>query len=460
MNTARRTLLALSIASASPLALAEATSQAFLPLTPKANSAQAQSEGFLEGQAVSGSTRNFFAQERTKRDTRFSIIKADGTRESTSLRETWTQGTILDYTSGFTQGTVGVAVQAAAYNEIALQQGHGRIAGGGNRTLTDSNGDAVEQWSKLGLGNVKFRVSNSTLTAGRQDMDTPMIATIGNRALPSSFEGVSLHVDEHENLSVDLASFDRVSPRTEQSLTKFVAEYGDRSQTVDRVDTLGFNYQPLQSLQSSFYATRAQDLWNQYYLGLTHKLGDTSTLGLTTALNYYKTRDEGAAKLGAIDNDTYSLAFTGTHQAHSLTLAYQEVAGNEYFDYLHETNGIFLANSLLSDFNGPNEKSLQLAYGLDMAKYGVPGLKFSLYTARGWDIDGTNYKGSGYGDVRAMDGETHYEYGVGSSYVVQSGPFRATAIKGTYTAHRASANQVDGSLNELRIVTTIPFTLL
>jgi hypothetical protein len=37
------------------------------------------------------------------------------------------------------------------------------------------------------------------------------------------------------------------------------------------------------------------------------------------------------------------------------------VNGNEYFDYLHETNGIYLANSLLSDFNGPNEKSLQIS---------------------------------------------------------------------------------------------------
>ncbi len=51
--------------------------------------------------------------------------------------------------------------------------------------------------------------------------------------------------------------------------------------------------------------------------------------------------------------------------------------GNEYFDYLHETNGIYLANSLTSDFNGPNEKSFQIAYAINMAEYGVPGLKFN-----------------------------------------------------------------------------------
>jgi hypothetical protein len=29
-----------------------------------------------------------------------------------------------------------------------------------------------------------------------------------------------------------------------------------------------------------------------------------------------------------------------------------------------------------------------------MAPYGVPGLKFNLYNARGWGIDGTHYRGT------------------------------------------------------------------
>lgn len=188
-------------------------------------------------------------------------------------------------------------------------------------------------------------------------------------------------------------------------------------------------------------------------------LGDSAVVSLTTGLNYYKTRDTGARKMGQIDNDAGSLSLTATHQAHSLTFAYQQINGNEYFDYLHETNGIFLANSLLSDFNGPNEKSFQVAYGLNMAQYGVPGLKFNVYTARGWGIDGTHYTGTAY-DVKNMDGEHHYEYGVGTSYVIQSGSLKDTSVRATYTAHRASANQADGSLDELRIVTTIPFNIL
>lgn len=459
MRPITTTALALSVSAFSALAQAEPASQAFFPLSLKASSEQAEASGFFEGQSLTGSTRNWYARERATRAPLWQYSKSDGSRHDTHSRDNWVQGTILNYSSGFTQGTVGFATEVATYNAIALERGRAAIAGPNNRTLTHSDGDPIGQWSKAGLANIKARISNTTLTVGRQSLDTPMIAYIGNRALPSSFQGVSLHSAEFDNLSFDLGSFDRVSPRTEQSLSKFRSEYGAAGVETDRASTAGVNYQPFKSLTTSLYATKVDDFWNQYYFGANHVLGDSAVLSLTTGLNYYKTVDEGSKKMGEIDNDTYSLSFGLTHQAHTLTASWQQVNGNEYFDYLHETNGIYLANSLLSDFNGPNEKSLQLSYVLNMAPYGVPGLKFNLYNARGWGIDGTHYRGNAY-NVRGMDGETHYEWGIGTSYAVQSGPLKDTSIRATYTAHRASKAQADGSLDELRIVTTIPFNIL
>ncbi|MBH3427286.1 OprD family porin [Pseudomonas alkylphenolica] len=459
MKLTTTAVLALSITGLPALAQADAVSQDFIPLSVKDTSAQADATGFIDGQRLGGSTRNWYARERATRAPLFKYYKSDGSRHDSHSRDNWVQGTILNYSSGFTQGTVGVATEVAAYNAIALEQGRAAVAGPNNRTLTHSDGDVIDQWSKLGLANVKARFSNTTLTAGRQSIDTPVIAFIGNRALPSSFEGVSLHSTEFDNLSFDLGTFDRLSTRTEQGTSKFVAEYGDRAFEADHVNIAGANYQPLKSLRTSLYVSNVEDLWNQYYLGATHELGDSAVLSLTTGLNYYKTRDEGKSKLGEIDNDTYSLSLGLTHQAHSLTFAYQQVNGNEYFDYLHDTNAIYLANSLLSDFNGPNEKSVQIGYVLNMAQYGVPGLKFNLYNARGWGIDGTHYNGTGY-DVKNLDGENHYEWGVGTSYAVQSGYLKDSTVRATYTAHRASKNQADGSLDELRIVTTIPFNIL
>lgn len=453
------TALAVSIGTLSATAQADTQSQEYVPFSLKSSSEQEQAKGFIDGQSLSGSTRNWYARERATRAPLFKYYKSDGSRHDSHSRDNWVQGTILNYSSGFTQGTVGFAVEAAGYNAIALEQGRAAVAGPNNRTLTHSDGDPVGQWSKMGLANVKARLSNTTLTVGRQSVDTPMIAYIGNRALPSSFQGAFLHSAEFENLSLDLGTFDRVSPRTEQSLSKFRSEYSATGVETDRASTAGINYQPLKSLSTSFYATKVEDFWNQYYVGASHVLGDSAVLSLSTGLNYYKTVDAGSKQMGEIDNDTYSVSFGLTHQAHTLSASWQQVNGNEYFDYLHETNGIFLANSLLSDFNGPNEKSLQISYVLNMAQYGVPGLKFNLYNARGWGIDGTHYKGTAY-DVRGMDGETHYEWGIGTSYAVQSGALKDTSIRATYTAHRASKAQADGSLDELRIVTTIPFNIL
>ncbi|WP_409276639.1 OprD family porin [Pseudomonas defluvii] len=459
MRRTKNAVLALSLSSLSTLALAEPISQAFVPVTVKSTSDQNEAKGFIEGQSLSGSTRNWYAHERATRGPLWKYYKRDGSRHDTHSRNNWVQGTIINYTSGFTEGTVGFSTEVAAYNAIALEQGRAAVAGPNNRTLTHSDGEVIGQWSKMGLANLKARVSNTTLTAGRQSIDTPVIAYIGNRALPSSFQGVSLHSAEFDNLSFDAGTFDRVSTRTEQGQSKFRSEYGDSNQYTDRISMAGVNYQPLKSLNTSLYLSNVEDLWNQYYFGATHELGDSALLSLSTGLNYYKTRDEGKRKLGEIDNDTYSLSLGLTHQAHKLSVSYQQVNGNEYFDYLHDTNAIFLANSLLSDFNGPNEKSLQVAYTLNMAGYGVPGLKFNIYNARGWGIDGTHYTGTGY-DVRGLEGENHYEYGIGSSYTVQSGSLKDATVRATYTAHRASKAQADGSLDEFRVVTTIPFNIL
>ncbi|MBH2036869.1 MAG: OprD family porin [Pseudomonadales bacterium] len=471
MKLSSTALLALAISSITATAYAETQSQEFTPVSVNTKSAQAEATGFVEGQSISGTTRNWYANEQLKRGGKFAY-KKDGVSTPTDRRINWVQGTIIKYNSGFTEGTVGFSTEVAAYNAIALERDRENLASnnggapgtrpgaGNNRTLTKEGGDAQGQWSKLGLANVKARISNTTLTAGRMNFSSPQVDVIGNRALPSSFEGIAIHSEELNNLSFDLATFDRNSPRTEESLSKFRSEYGSIDAEADHVNTAGITYTPFASLTTSLWGTQAEDLWNQYYFGASHVLGDSSVLSLTTGLNYYKTVDEGKKLLGEIDNDTYSLSLGLTHRAHSLTFSYQEVNGNEYFDYLHETNGIYLANSLLSDFNGPNEKSFQIAYGLNMAEYGVPGLKFNIYQARGWGIDGTHYKGGGYDGVQAMDGETHYEYGIGAAYAVQSGPLKATAIRATYTAHRASENQADGSINEFRLVTTIPFNIL
>jgi len=451
------TILASSLVSSA--AISAPVDQTFTTTQIKEDKAQASANGFTHGQKLGGTTRNFWAHVRSDRNTYFQIPNKQGESKPTRLAATWVQGTILEYQSGFTQGTIGFATQAAVYNQIALERGHGQLAGGVNRTLVDSDGDAVGQWSKLGLGNIQARISNTTLTIGRQNIYTPVLEVNAVLSLPSSFEGISLHSEELSNLSFDLGTFDRISPYTQQSLRRFGTEYGNPQATTGHVNIAGMTYTPSQALKAEWFASRVEDIWTQHFLGITHELGDPDNLSMNSSFSYYRTRDQGQARLGLIDNDTYSLGLSLQHQNHTLNVGWQQVGGNEPFDYLGETDAIHLANTLVTDFNGPNEKSLAFSYSVNMAPYGIPGLSLMAYTARGWGIDGTHYQGSGY-DVRAMDGEKHTESGFIANYVIQSGPLRDTRFFFLYGTNRASENQADGTMTETRLVTTIPFDFL
>ncbi|WP_373323511.1 OprD family outer membrane porin, partial [Metapseudomonas otitidis] len=137
-----------------------------IPAVDKPVKGQAGATGFIEGQSLTLSTRNFAAREQMKDSFGFTIPKDDGPQRTHS-RRAWVQGTQLKYSSGYTQGTIGFGLDVAAFNAINLERGKGRIGGGGNRTLADSNGHGVEEWSKLGIANVRLRVSNTELKAGR-----------------------------------------------------------------------------------------------------------------------------------------------------------------------------------------------------------------------------------------------------------------------------------------------------
>lgn len=75
----------------------------YIPITLKGSSEQEQASGFIDGQSLSGSTRNWYARERAARAPLWKYYKSDGTRHDTHSRENWVQGTILNYSSGFTR---------------------------------------------------------------------------------------------------------------------------------------------------------------------------------------------------------------------------------------------------------------------------------------------------------------------------------------------------------------------
>ena len=73
-----------------------------------------------------------------------------------SRTEEWAQGFMLNYQSGFTEGTVGFGVDALGLLGIRLDSGDGRHVG--SSMIPDDGKGAAEQWSRFGA-TAKMRVA-------------------------------------------------------------------------------------------------------------------------------------------------------------------------------------------------------------------------------------------------------------------------------------------------------------
>ncbi len=75
MKLSSTAILALAISSVTATAYAEPQSQAYTPVTVNEKSAQSEATGFVEGQSISGTTRNWYANEQLQRGAKFSLQK-------------------------------------------------------------------------------------------------------------------------------------------------------------------------------------------------------------------------------------------------------------------------------------------------------------------------------------------------------------------------------------------------
>lgn len=407
-------------------------------------------EGFVEGSSLKLINRNFYFN----RDFR---SRGDGlfNGRQQSYREEWAQGFQGFFSSGYTQGTVGVGVDAHALLGVKLDSGGG--TSGTNLLPLDSQRQADDNYSAAGAA-LKLRAFNTELKLGDLFPITPVFQRGDGRLLPQSFRGVSL-----QNASIDsliLQGGHLHSARNKASSNhdgEMTTEYGGT--TYGSASYFGGDYEFAGGTLLSLYQAQFEDVWNQTYLSLGHQfsLSDESILAL--GANLYRTRDEGSARAGEIDTDSWSAYASLRLGAHRFMVAHQRIDGDQPFDYLGDGDSIYLANSVLySDFNSPNERSWQLRYDFDMAALGVPGLSFMTRYLRGTDIDNSKVDPNGAYAYYAVlgDGGKHWERDIEVKYVVQGGPAKDLSVAVQQTIHRANAAQADGDVDQVRIITQYP----
>ncbi|MEE9100413.1 MULTISPECIES: OprD family porin [Pseudomonas] len=413
---------------------------------------QADAKGFVDDAKFDVLLRNYYYDH-------------DGKNGFSDNRD-WTQGILANFSSGYTQGTVGFGVDAFGYLGLKLDAGGGRT-GTGNLPV-DNHGDPEDDYGKAGAA-LKVRLSKTELKFGDMQPVAPVFAAGGSRLIPQTASGFNLLSSEIAGLDLEAGHFTAgTSPITTSHDGGLYATYANVE--ADSVDYVGGKYAITDNLNASLYGSEFEDIWRQYYANVNYlqPLGNDQSLGLD--FNIYRTTDYGQAKAGEISNTTWSLAAAYSFlQAHTVTLAFQKVNGDTPFDYVgFGDNGagaggdsIFLANSVqFSDFNGPGERSWQVRYDLAMDTYGVPGLSFMTRYINGSNIDGTHADPNGqYVGLYGEDGK-HHETDFEAKYVVQSGPVKDMSFRLRQAFHRANSDQGESDNNELRLIVDYPLSIL
>ena len=399
-------------------------------------SAQDESKGFVEDSTFNVKTRMLYMN----RDFKNENLKTSPSGERQGYREETGIGMHAIFESGFTQGTIGVGVDAFGLGSIKLDSGRGRTGNG--LFAADSDGTPEDTQSKAG-GAVKFRLSNTVLKYGDQFVASPVFSTDDSRLLPEATTGTLLVSKEIPGLELSAGRFTAMSSQTGMGHDTIV-DGGLPSANIG-----GATYQFTDNFVAGVAASDVDDHFKKQYLNANYTLPINDEQSLNFDFNGYKSKSQGQELSGDIDNRIWSLAAAYSIGAHKFTLAHQRSTGDTGYVYGVDGGGtIFLANSVqYSDFNAKDEQSWQGRYDLNMASYGVPGLSFMARYVRGDNISTNNGEGK------------EHEFDFETKYVLQEGPAKDLSFRLRSAIYRTTSNY-GNDVNDVRVIAEYPLNIL
>ncbi|WBE24415.1 OprD family porin [Denitrificimonas caeni] len=399
---------------------------------------------FIEDSKASLELRNFYMN----RDFR------DAPSGSQSKAEEWAQGFLLRYESGFTEGTVGVGVDAYGFSGFKLDSGGG-TSGTGLLLPKNHKGKVPSSYGSLG-GTFKARLSENTLKAGTLMPKIPTVSSGDGRLIPQTFTGVHINSQEIENLTANIGRLGRMKQRNSTNdapilLNGFSGNQGKRKNKSTRsnptetskFDFAGVNYNWGDTgLSTGYNFANFDGAYKQHIVNGVYTLAIDDNQSLKADLRYAKTSED--AKSG-IDNKAISSMLTYSLGHSSFGLGYQKMSGDTGYAYIELTDP-FLTNYVqIRDFAATDEKSWQARYDYNFAGLGIPGLNLMTRYIRGNNI----YMGAGQSRGKEWERDTDI------SYVIQEGPLKNLGIKWRNATLRSD---LSGKIDENRLIVnyTIP----
>ncbi len=390
-------------------------------------SQQSESKGFVEDASLDLLLRNTYFNRDFK----------DGSAD----RRSWGQGFITTFESGFTQGTIGVGVDAYGILGVRLDGGRGHTYPA--MFDRDSNGDPERDLSHTGAA-IKAQFSNTVIKYGNQFPMMPVLAYDDSRLLPETFTGTLVTSKEIEGLELNAGRFTADSAMVSSSRD----DVGLKS-----IDVIGGSYAFNENLSASLYYADNEDVAKKKYANLNYVLPFGGDQSLAFDFNIYDNKYDKETFGETEDTTIWSLSAKYSTGAHAFILAHQRVTGDGDYRYDIGDGGssIWVANSYYSDFNSKDERSWQASYELDFAGYGIPGLFWKTAYVYGDNVD----TGTGEGKEREFFNQVQY--------VVQSGPAKDLSLKLRNSIYRSNSDMRDyysPDLNEIRAFIEYPLSIL
>jgi imipenem/basic amino acid-specific outer membrane pore len=246
-------------------------------------------------------------------------------------------------------------------------------------------------------------------------------------------------------------------------LNYFNTDYNNGIQA-DSVSYLGGTYK-LNNIETSLYVSELENVWMQYYVGAKYKHQIDAQSGFNLQTNNYINRDTGDATGGNISTGLVSLTGSYKLSNHNFSLAYQQVLGDEPFDWIGFRNNGGIAtipNSVqFATFTEAKEKSAQVKYEIDFSPYGIEGLSFMTRYLYGWDMDNTGSDNKLYTKRHIYDqniDNKHWERDIELRYKVKQGIAKDLDVRLRQATHRATKGYRYGNIDEVRLILEYPFS--
>ncbi|WP_263143089.1 OprD family porin [Pseudomonas sp. RIT-PI-AD] len=420
--------------------------------------------GFIEDSKAGLTLRNFYINQDNR----------DGAA-APSKQEEWGQGFIFNFTSGYTAGTVGVGVDALGLVGLRLDSGKGTHYNptsanrGGLVFPTDSHGEAVDEFSSLGLTG-KVKISKTEARLGTLQPKLPVVTYNDGRLLPQTFEGGQITSNEIDGLTLTGGKLEHAKGRnsSDDEALAIAGAGGASGQRSNAFYFAGGDYKINKDLLAQYYYGNLDDFYKQHFLGLTHNLA-LPVGALKSDLRYFLSSSDGKngstsgradgyrsagywkagdSDRGEVDNRTWSALFTYTLGGHALSGGYQQVSGDSDFPFLNQGDGstaYLITDRQIGKFQRAGERTWLAQYGYDFATLGVAGLNASVVYLKGDNID------TATGDAQ------EWERDLVVNYVVPEGTFKGVGLSWRNASLRSEvASQRDQDENRLILSYTLP----